>query len=265
MDKIDDLSARCNSLNQFFYKQISQDFSDSRQYFWHGWQDLWINVLEPGISKQDFINLNVLDLGCGNARFYDFLETQFTKKGIADLTTKLNYTGIDFTKELLDDSKNKNIKLLEVDVLTQNWLDKLDENFDLIVAFGLMHHIKDGSLCDNFFNQIKAVLKPDGLVVLVTWNFVNNPTLMERKADFNNIEIQEYLTKFSLTKADFTENDYLLDWQRGSNAWRYCHYYTEDEMLNLLAKHGLNLSQKFYGDGKNSVMNTYWVCTIANS
>jgi SAM-dependent methyltransferase len=65
-----DKSAQINLLNKDFYEIIADSFDTSRQFAWTGWLELWQDYLQQDLESGVF---KVLDLGCGNARFYDFL------------------------------------------------------------------------------------------------------------------------------------------------------------------------------------------------
>jgi len=75
-----------------FYKEISNEFSNTRQYSWKGWNKVKdILDLKPELS--------VLDMGCGNGRFYDYLKN--------NITVDFKYMGVDADENLLTIAKNK--------------------------------------------------------------------------------------------------------------------------------------------------------------
>src|SRR3990170_1002623 len=82
------------------YSHIAADFSASRARPWPEF-DFFCKYISDGAS--------VLDLGCGDARFYDYL-----KKKRHDI----DYTGVDFCPEFIKLAKAKNPQLdfFEMDI-----------------------------------------------------------------------------------------------------------------------------------------------------
>jgi len=122
---------KLNVINQDFYNIIASDFDDSRQYFWKGWEKL--------IQHLDYFNeLKLLDLGCGNSRFYQFIKNNFSNK-------ELKYFGIDNNQKLLDFANKKlgkdndNFKLRKIDLIT-SLLNK--DNFIKIITSMLLFHLE---------------------------------------------------------------------------------------------------------------------------
>ena len=73
------------------YDDIAKEFSATRAYPWKELQ-----VFIPYIKD----NFKILDLGCGNGRLVKSLEQ-------AD--KKLNYLGVDFSTQLIEQAKNMNM------------------------------------------------------------------------------------------------------------------------------------------------------------
>jgi len=180
-----------------FYKEISQEFSNTRQYPWKGWEKAFkaVNVVE---------NTKVLDLGCGNGRFYEFLEKNTEER--------FEYTGIDNNKELLNIAKEKypKGKFENIDILEN--IERIEGTYDLVVGFGITHHIPNKEFRLKWFNQVSKMVDKEGYLILSFWNF---------------------LDKKSLIRAEELEgNDYWLGWGE-KDVKRYCHYYNEKELREI--------------------------------
>lgn len=181
---------------QDFYKNISEEFSNTRQFAWKGWGSIFEKISLPE-------NAEILDLGCGNGRFYEFLQNQYKH---------FKYTGLDIDNGLLNIARNKypDATFKKLDII-QN-LQDIEGKYDLVVGFGITHHIPIEEFRKRWFNNIAKLLKKDGLLVLSFWDFLNKKSL---------IKIE-----------DLEENDYWLGWG-DKKIKRYCHYYTPAEFAKI--------------------------------
>ena len=245
-----DTVLQLNTINTRFYGTISQEFSDSRRYYWHGWRE-FLPQLEQVIKATT--TLKVLDIGCGNGRFAEFLSDTFS-----DL--QISYTGIDNSAALLKIAETKlpteNFKgqLIKLDIvkelLSDNFLKDQGSEFDLIVAFGVVHHLPSYKLRKSFFKAIGKSLSKQGLAVLTLWRFMDIARLEDKTLEFNPGEIDlDQLEK----------NDHLIHWYRGKRTFRYCHYTDKVEEKRLIDASGLELESTFEADGKEGKGNTYLV------
>jgi tRNA (uracil-5-)-methyltransferase TRM9 len=223
-----------NQVNNDFYKAVHADFDDSRGYFWKGWDKL-VEYLP------DNRPLKVLDVGCGNGRFYEFLVSK---------DVEVDYVGIDNSKELLDVARKKypEAKFENVDIIED--VEELEgyTDFDLIVSFGVFHHIPSLELRKKMIQKLSFRLSDIGILAISFWQFTKSENLMKRVSEWSDIGI---------TAKDVEEGDYLLDWQRGEKGLRYCHMVGEEEILALADNSSGEIINSYSADGKSKDLNLY--------
>ncbi len=244
------------------YSTHAKEFSTSRQYPWKGWEQLL--DLFPKES------LSILDVGCGNGRFLEYVRklesSSVTKFGGLEFNglKVLKYVGIDNSDVLLNIARNnyeKSITNYEVDTKptayslqpmaaflkkdlnTPDWahsseLTAHSSKFNLIVAFGLLHHLKDNETRKVFFENVKSLLSENGIFIASFWQFKNIPN-WEKKI----IE-------------DKGNNDYILSFGK-QDATRFCHYTHETEAKSLIQDAGFKIIKDFYSDGRTDNLNFY--------
>ncbi len=112
-----------------FYNNHAEEFSKTRQNPWPGW-DKCLEYIKNSFS-QDVVS--VLDIGCGNGRFYKYL-TDFSDFLVYYLGLDNNdYMVLEAVlKYQLAEFKNLNVFLD---------LDKVEKQYDVVSVFGLTHHL----------------------------------------------------------------------------------------------------------------------------
>jgi tRNA (uracil-5-)-methyltransferase TRM9 len=247
---------KLNNLNSQFYKSVAQGFSDSRNFYWQGWEKTLPFLQKLETSNKD---LKVLDIGCGNGRFAKFLREK--------LSHDFSYLGLDNSPDLLKIARNDFKKLEAKNILFENFdlIESLLEgkkvasgNFDAVVLFGVLHHIPSFVLRQKLFSNLEKILNPNGVIIITAWQFLDNPKLASRL--INPIQA-------NLNEKDLEENDYILDWRRNQEGTppltkkplRYCHLTTDEEMNELLQNLNLKITKKFKADSKTSNLNQYYI------
>jgi tRNA (uracil-5-)-methyltransferase TRM9 len=233
-----------NQLNTDFYNQIASDFSDTRSVPWEGWQKLlpYLNTL----ASQKDQKLNVLDIGCGNGRFFTFLNE--------NLSDSFNYWGVDNSQELLklipkNTDQQANFSYYDViegllnETLVTD-LQKLNSKFEVITLFGVLHHIPSFKLRQKLIHQLQKLLTKNGTLIITAWQFTDSPNLLKRAVSPE---------KIGLKNNDLETNDYILDWQRGNHnsAFRYAHLTIEQEMTDLIQGSNLKIKDQYLADKYN--------------
>lgn len=226
-----------NQLNTDFYQTTAIDFNESRNYYWQGFTEI-LRFLKPIGS------MSVLDVGCGNGRLGQFLQ-----ENLHD--TLLEYTGIDSNPKLLEFAQEKlsdvSPRLEQRDIVTSliNGDDfATNQRYDLVVCLGVFHHIPTFGLRLALLKKLLSKLNQNGILIISFWQFLSIPRL-EKK----------------IVKTDYPleENDFILDWKRGKNALRYCHFCDETEQNLLVSQASAELTERFTADAKESTGNTYLV------
>ena len=155
-----------NALNRDFYRESAADFARTRSAPWPGWREL-PPLLEdrPGAS--------ILDAGCGNGRFASFLRDA--------LGTPFLYCGIDSSAPLLALARRAlarvpGARLLQADLVLEPPERALpDERFDLVAAFGLLHHVPGESRRRELIRALAARVAKGGFLALTFWDFAGEP------------------------------------------------------------------------------------------
>jgi len=245
------------NLNTDFYNRVGDDFDLSRQSGWKGWGKV-TEIIRHNFNDKTFNNkssdkkiLGVLDLGCGNGRFYEFLTKEF--KSFA-------YTGLDNNKKLIETAKNKYGTELfwEADIFSEtnmsHFIAKAESGkFDLIVSFGVTHHIPGKEFRKKWFERISRLVSDEGLLILTFWNYH-----LDKR--FNKAVREIATDKFSITKNDLEDGDHFLGWGKAENAFRYFHKYEPEELKRIdkvFEDAGLRLVETFDSDGKDNHLNLY--------
>lgn len=224
---------KLNQLNKDFYQSVATEFSETRTGFWPGWQRA-STYFPPKNSP-----LKVLDIGCGNGRFSQYLlHNNF----------EFEYLGLDFNDELLSIARKKCsqvgcVNFLELDLFealtTATLANQIATSYDVIVAFGVWHHLPSKQVREQLLKQAQKLLSADGVFIVTLWQFDTLPNLFENRVAATQLNIE------------LEKNDYLLTWQGDKNILRYCHLTKPTEFLEYLKKTQLKVIDSFSADKAN--------------
>lgn len=187
------------------YNLIAQDFARTRREIWEEMRFLFKDYLVPGEK--------VLDLGCGNGRWFPLFQEK-----------KADYIGVDNSEKLIKIAKKtySQTKFQVADALNLPFPNNF---FDKIYSIAVLHQIPSKEFRFQFLKEAKRVLKPEGLLILTVWKF------HQRKELF-------LLFKYTISKLigqsrlDF--KDILEPW--GKKIERYYHCFSKEELISLVKR-----------------------------
>ncbi|RMD77087.1 class I SAM-dependent methyltransferase [Candidatus Dojkabacteria bacterium] len=211
------------------YTKFAHDFSKTRRSQWKGWERITNNINSHQL---------ILDVGCGNGRFLNFLISK-------NLNPSL-YVGIDYSVPLLNEAKAipfKNSLFSNVD-LREKWEIGM-KDFDLVVCFGVLHHLLDEQHRKYLFQKISTITKKSGLFIFTIWKFIDD-----------NRERRKIVSKLE------RKNNYIMKFS--NIALRECHDVQEDEIYGYFREFNLEVVEEFYADGKSNRLNKYFVVKNKN-
>jgi len=251
--------SKLNFINKQFYKSQANSFSQTRQSPWAGWRGLI-----PYIKQIENNPIKVLDIGCGNGRFGQFL------KNNTDRT--IEYTGTDNSYELLKiaqinnpNAENSIFTFLYQDLVSEllddQFFSQHQNRYDLIVLFGILHHIPSLTLRKRLLNSLGNSLNSNGLLVFTVWRFGELNRFADKLVNPKN---------YSIDPQELEPGDYLVDWRtplerqtaqlanKKTFPVRYAHAVSTQETTKLLQNLPPVLTS-FLADGKDNQTNHYWV------
>lgn len=213
-------------LNQKFYLNFAASFHKTRQHPWTGWEQL-VAFLHMDMDL-------AVDVGCGNGRFFSFLEGEnyLPKRAI----------GIDIDNFMLSQvrsrfSKYPGYAFFQADCIRNlpvTLESLIKEKADLITAFGLWHHIPSYELRLENLRHLSSHITDEGIVGVSLWQFAEDPSY-SHKLVLPSVAAD----KVGIQVDDFEPGDYFLGWQQDEQALRYCHSFNDEEIDRLATDLGL--------------------------
>jgi tRNA (uracil-5-)-methyltransferase TRM9 len=222
-------------VNRQFYQSFGNEFSATR------------GRIQPGVRKileRTGRDVAILDLGCGNGEF---------ARQLAESGHTAPYLGVDFSLPLLENAmrvpEHFPAKFLVLDITSEDW-SSIPDTYPLITCFATLHHIPGEETRLSILRNVAERLAPHGQFTFSNWQFLNSERLRARIQQWDVVGLKE---------SDVDDGDYLLDWRRGGQGFRYAHQYSEDELSYLAGKSGFRIIESFYSDGVTGNLGLYQV------
>jgi len=207
------------------YEEVAGKYSQVRKAPWPEMDFLFGRYLR----KNDL----VLDIGCGNGRFYESF-----------VANEVDYTGIDNSKNLIEIAQ-RNYPEGKFSLASALNLPFSDETFDAVYSIAVLHHMPSTELRERFVMEAKRVLKKSGYLVLTVWD------LSEKKED-------KPFNVFSLFQKRIDNGDMFIPWYGAKDC--YFHSFSREEFRLLVDGCGLGIiDQGEVEIGKKPYNNLYIV------
>ena len=209
------------------YNFIAEDYARTRGFTWD------IEPLRQYVLSEE----RVLDLGCGNGRLIKILKGK-----------NVNYIGVDASEKLIEIAK-KNYPDSKFQTADAFDLPFPDNYFDKVFSIRVLHHFPSREFRLRFLEEAKRVLKPKGFLILTVWNVWG---CKDKKYLWRLIE-SAFLKILGKSKLNF--GDTFIPW--GKKILRYQHYFTKNELKNLVEESGFKIKKIYTTSGTRQYSDIY--------
>lgn len=239
------------AIDRDFYSRHADAFDRTRGAPWEGWEPVaeWARQRIRARNGR----LALLDLGCGNGRFSAFLESR--------LGRAFDAYGLDASVGLLARARanalrdRRRARWIALDLFEDVGVDSVRRTFDLIVAFGLLHHVPGRERRTQLLRDAGTRLADGGRMFASFWQFGDDPRFAPRMVD-----PVSFLERAGKGADGLEPGDHLLRWgplDAAEGPLRYCHHTSDEEAEELVEASGLRLAERYHADGKTGQLNLY--------
>lgn len=218
---------RLEAVNARFYESHAASFDRARQTPWPGWARVIASLSGP---------TRVLDAGCGAGRFRAYLA--------AENIAVSRYVGLDRSEGLLSLGR---ARFPDAEWRRTDLAGALDaETFDLVVAFGVLHHIPCETRRRELLQNLARRVAPGGRLVVTVWQFGYDMRLEKRILpwpDYNAVAPE------TINVDQLEPGDVIIRWQ--DTGYRYCHQASSEEVHHWVDTVGIPLARDEIADSRN--------------
>jgi SAM-dependent methyltransferase len=250
-DELDERTVRALAdINRAFYHDSAAEFGATREASWPGWARLLPWTEKRGLAAKP----DVLDVGCGNGRFAAFLD---------DEAIACDYLGVDASAPLIEAARRRRLTRVRARYAIQDFIAGSLEGvlasraFDLIVLFGVLHHVPGGARRRALLAGLAQRLRAGGLLALTAWQFAAFRRFRERLRPWEEFN-RDAAEPIDLSQLE--AGDHLLVWGDEDRAGlRYCHFAADAEIRRLLDPLPLTCVDTYSADGRGGELNRYFI------
>lgn len=209
---------------QVNYNIIASHFGQTRRVLWQDLQPFLAQVKEKD---------KVLDLGCGNGRIFLALEDK-----------KVDYVGVDFSEELINQAKKRFSKttFILADLTDKNLWQKLEkQKFDKVFLIAVLHHLPTPKMQTQLLQRINKVLKKDGLLFLTVWNLWQKKFWKEHFKQLGKKLISGFKFKWLWIPYRLSDGRKIK-----REIYRFCYAFGKNELKKLLRKEDFEIEKIYY-------------------
>lgn len=268
---------RLNRINRAFYEDVADEFDRTREQPWAGW-DRVLRVLS-NVEQVQLLQkarepvargaaLRVLDVGCGNGRFGLYLADRLCDRAANRKPDRrlalpdLMYTGVDANPSLLSLARSRlgerkalRSRLVQADIVATDARSALPKGpYDLVVLFGLLHHIPGADTRLSLLRAALDLLDPGGMLALTAWRF-GEAARFDRHVLAWETHNQRASEPIAIDQLE--QGDHLLSFGEQSQRPRYCHYTSDDELQAWSSALPATPIDRFRADGRSADLNEY--------
>lgn len=211
------------------YDNIADEFDQTRKNQWPEFSST-LPYIKDGQT--------ILDIGCGNGRFFDFIKKSF----------KIKYLGIDKSRKLIEKAvksyEGPNAHFTEGDALN---LPIENQIADITVCFAVLHHIPTKDLRAKAVQEMHRVVKKNGILIITVWNLFQKKykkyiwkarlkAFFCLRSKYSNILFDEYGYR-----------DTFIPWGN-SGIKRYYYAFKAKELKKLLVKNNFKILEESVGN-----------------
>ncbi len=140
------------------YEAIASEFNQTRRRQWPEF-DHFVTYCKS--------EAKVLDLACGNGRFFEVLAAK-----------KPDYLGVDHNSKLLEKAQ-ENHPEAKFKLADMTLLDLPEDHFDNVYCIAAFHHIPTRKMRLKVLSDIHRSMKKDGVFIMTNWNLLQKKYVKE--------------------------------------------------------------------------------------